>query len=733
MSRRKILGTARRPLAVLVVLALMMAFVPVVAVAASNGTIADTVTEYGVLFREQRAPSQWFYGIGASARTANSSDHGHHMEGANTSDIVFDSTYSTFTLVLSEYATEVAVDFRNLLEGFTPANEGWHVWAAVVEDTSYTLNNLTMDGSSRRATLYYTTAYDGWDDNHIPAYLVVGLGGASTGEPVDRTLAFALSTSSSISVDTLFYVRLTRDGVAEEEVSNMGELENALANAYASPGTIFTITVTDNFDIDDDMTIHANVTLDIAGNDITIDEDVSMAVYGEIVIGDGTLTIRGTLYLSRNPALITVTGTGGIYLVDGGILHNYWLIDGTITVYYGGILTWAAREVVPSYGYILVGDTDGAFFQMHEDAVLVIEANGYGFDSAVLSGGDATVRNVNGRPFVLDFDLAVEENYTLTVASLPEGSLRTTGVTMNIYNNVDLTIDVGGTIELQEFARVILGYGARIIVGDLDYDMGDVTLPNFGILNSVWNVAPRVGGEHFYGDVEAPSITAMVEGGIAVTIDGYYSTALMPQPVRIVVGGAFLVDDAAFAGLNRGDWVADLPEGVTATAARYSASVVTITFDGTPEEYTDGADLLVITIPHGALLWTEYCIPHNVDVDGGGSVSINITPPAPAFDYAAILGTRDAGPGFVQAFTLTIADYGDTSPTTGITSRYLVIQARSPVGTVWIGGISAIDSATFYFYAPAGVTEVIAFLSSSPYASLENRVSTYAVWPAPAS
>ena|GEM_PF-5740366 len=182
--------------------------------------IPPTVKAGDVLFREQRAPSQWFYLVGADERDPilNPGTHGHYGTTA-VIDFVYET--STFYLDVSHLATQVAIDFAGLLTNRTTfTGTAWWV------DAPGNVVDLET------VALIYTTIDDGWETGHMPAYLVVGT--PAPGET--RILAMVVD-------GVAFYVVINRAAPAPTVTINFeaGGGTGTMADVFVIVGEDFTL------------------------------------------------------------------------------------------------------------------------------------------------------------------------------------------------------------------------------------------------------------------------------------------------------------------------------------------------------------------------------------------------------------------------------------------------------------------------------------------------------------
>jgi len=166
------------------------------------------VTADNVLFREQRAPSLWFYRIGAGARDADEVTHGHYGPEVV---IPFDEATNTFTVNASYMATQIAVDFARLL-GVD----------RVVVGTAYCTAAPTVVVDLATSAHLDTAIDAGWAAGHVPAYLVVGTpaqGGTRAIEFEVNGLAFTVVINRAAPAPSALTIIINFPGVEDVRVN----------------------------------------------------------------------------------------------------------------------------------------------------------------------------------------------------------------------------------------------------------------------------------------------------------------------------------------------------------------------------------------------------------------------------------------------------------------------------------------------------------------------------------
>ena len=210
--------------------------------------------------------------------------------------------------------------------------------------------------------------------------------------------------------------------------------------------------------------------------------------------------------------VVTAGDSGTITVQNGGIVNQYWLFDGAITVQPGGILTWDPAVLnngdTPVPGTMLVGGA-GAFIEPQVGGSLLVEANGTAITGFALYT-NANVNAIGGNPFVLDanttFNVSVGNTLTVTVNSTDPVN----GLTMNLVG-AGSQFNLHGNLVVADGARVVLGNGADIQVAPTGTVTNTQTNAGFGIVDSLWLPIALVGDS--YTGTKNPQLSLTVAAG----------------------------------------------------------------------------------------------------------------------------------------------------------------------------------------------------------------------------
>jgi len=137
-----------------------------------------------ITFREQRAPSVGFYKLGSAENTRDypETTHGHFGTQSNNA-VVVNRSEDKITVNTSPYATQVAVNVRNMFNNFDNLTTLRIRTAAIngtaagnwVDLRSTDANGYTTEGEHFHNYENNGRGVDaGWANNHKPAYFIVG-------------------------------------------------------------------------------------------------------------------------------------------------------------------------------------------------------------------------------------------------------------------------------------------------------------------------------------------------------------------------------------------------------------------------------------------------------------------------------------------------------------------------------------------------------------------------------
>ncbi|MCL2851287.1 MAG: hypothetical protein FWE01_02905 [Firmicutes bacterium] len=147
-----------------------------------GGDMAFTrVTEVSVnnlMFQEQREPSRAFYAVGSEAQTGHT-DETLGFFGTQASGAVTFSG-STATVNVSEYASQVAVNVRNLFGAAMNMENtsNWRIRVAGTTPGNWVDLTMRAPGETGATSVWvYDVNSNGWiggEGTHMPAYIVIG-------------------------------------------------------------------------------------------------------------------------------------------------------------------------------------------------------------------------------------------------------------------------------------------------------------------------------------------------------------------------------------------------------------------------------------------------------------------------------------------------------------------------------------------------------------------------------
>ena len=161
------------------------------------------VTAGDILFREQRGPvSGWFYHVGADLRdpVANPGTGGHYGTPAP-SAVAFDSATATFTVQASHLATEITLDFSQLIGNALATDVSLDVTpAGAFPVTLTTANGLHIYNG-------------GWGTLLRSAYVIIG----APAPGASRELAFEVSVAGTVVGE--FELVINRTALAQDDIS----------------------------------------------------------------------------------------------------------------------------------------------------------------------------------------------------------------------------------------------------------------------------------------------------------------------------------------------------------------------------------------------------------------------------------------------------------------------------------------------------------------------------------
>ncbi|MCL2587067.1 MAG: hypothetical protein FWE31_02390 [Firmicutes bacterium] len=135
-----------------------------------------------VKFREQRSPSGAFYRLGSAAQTGHTASTRGHFGTQAEGAVTVNSATNTITITTASYASEVAVDVRNMFPNFdylttlriraaAAGETAAGNWVSL-RTTSTATPPVTTNGEHFHTYAEYA---NGWATGmHAPAYFVVG-------------------------------------------------------------------------------------------------------------------------------------------------------------------------------------------------------------------------------------------------------------------------------------------------------------------------------------------------------------------------------------------------------------------------------------------------------------------------------------------------------------------------------------------------------------------------------
>ena len=460
------------------------------------------------------------------------------------------------------------------------------------------------------------------------------------------------------------------------------ETTNPLYGIQASGGKLdisgsgtLTVTATGNGDVygiyaTDGVTISAPLDVTVEKKDTSKKRPV-YGIYtksGAISLSDGEKTVTatggtgGVAYGVYNEAKTSSSAAGSSITISGkltvklnnGESTNFGIYTGsgsTITLDAATLSIPSIPSIPSGFDFGIYNNNGNVDIKNSPDVKLHSEKSGsYGIWAKY--GGDLTIDSSTVKVSAMNYAACLDNGELTITDSIVDLTLGTeTYRVVNTYHDAANKIDLSGsgTVTLtalgnQTFAmiggKVSITPGTKLEKGNIDNDSYD----------GEYDAASGKTVLQFVHESAAP--TAVVED---VSIDGTTGTAIADKEVIIT-----LANDT-FASTLSGDWITNLPAGLSQSVSRTDDTHAKITVSGNPSAVS--SDALIIKIPAASLASGS-----DLDVTSNANAKYNITAGVAALGGSAgITGTAK----YNEILT------ADTSAITGNTGTFLYQWKRN--------------------------------------------------------
>ena len=346
--------------------------------------------------------------------------------------------------------------------------------------------------------------------------------------------------------------------------------------------------------------------ISLSGNDMTVTATIAKEnVYGVYNAADastastdnGNITISGklTVSLSNGSYNRGISSQGGVITLDGAIVK----IPGS---YYYGIFNKNGNVDIKNNsdvdissdisGNIGIHNTDGNL--NIEDSTVKVSAKGYAADP---EKGKLSIKDS-----IVDLTRDYSHNCVVNTAN-------------DAANTIDLSGSGSGSVTLtasgDQSGNSMIGGTVSITTPGTKLEKGK-HYPNLGTYDGLYDDALKKTVLKFVHNAAASTPTASVSD---VTIDGVKGSLITNKDVVIT-----LTNDT-FESTPSGDWITNLPTGLSQSLSRTDDTHAKITVSGTPT--ATSSDALVIKIPAANLVSNA-----DLTVTSNANAKYNITAPA---------------------------------------------------------------------------------------------------------